>query len=48
MSFDDCARKFRDCAQDLKDDRKDKVIELVGKLEKSKDVTEIIRLLDIE
>jgi 2-methylcitrate dehydratase PrpD len=45
MSFEDCARKFADCAKDLDADRIDKIIQLVGKLEQLEDIREIIRLL---
>jgi 2-methylcitrate dehydratase PrpD len=45
MSFEDCARKFRDCAKSLDDRRIEKIIELVGQLERLEDVQEIIRLL---
>jgi 2-methylcitrate dehydratase PrpD len=45
MSFEDCARKFRDCAKSLDAGRMEQVIELVGRLERLDDVQEIIRLL---
>jgi 2-methylcitrate dehydratase PrpD len=45
MSFEDCARKFADCAKSLEAERVDKAIQLVGKLEQLKDIREIIRLL---
>jgi len=45
MSFDDCARKFADCAKDLGAAKIEKVIELVGQLERVEDIREIIRLL---
>lgn len=45
MSFDDCARKFVDCAKSLDADRVDKIIQLVGKLEQLEDIRGIIRLL---
>lgn len=49
MSFDDCARKFRDCSsyptKRLPEQRIEKIIELVGHLEELKDVGEIMKLL---
>jgi 2-methylcitrate dehydratase PrpD len=48
MSFDDCARKFRDCAKDLGDENIDKVIELINDLEKITDIRKLINLLSLE
>jgi 2-methylcitrate dehydratase PrpD len=48
MSFDDCAVKFRDCAQRIGGARMDKVIELVGRLESLEDVTDIMKQLVLE
>jgi len=45
MSFDNCARKFRDCARKLDPAKAENVIELVGRLERLEDALEIIRLL---
>jgi len=49
MTFEDCAVKFRECAscsiKPLPADTVDRVIEMVGRLEKLDDATEIIRLL---
>ena len=49
MSFDDCARKFRDCfsysASKLSHQQVGKVIDLVGQLEELEDVGEIMKLL---
>ncbi len=49
MTFDDCARKLRECSphsiKPLSTGTVDKVIELVGKLEKLEDATEIIKLV---
>ncbi len=49
MTFEDCTVKFRECAacsiKPLPADTVDKVIEMVGQLEKLPDATEIIRLL---
>jgi 2-methylcitrate dehydratase PrpD len=45
MSFDDCARKFSDCAKALDKTKIEKIIELVGKLDRLNDFREIIRLL---
>jgi 2-methylcitrate dehydratase PrpD len=49
MTFEDCTKKFRECAacsiKPLSADTVDKVIEMVARLEKLNDATEIIRLL---
>jgi 2-methylcitrate dehydratase PrpD len=45
MSFDDCARKFTDCANNLDSNNIERIIELVGRLEQLDDIQEIIRLL---
>jgi len=45
MSFEDCARKFRDCAKDLGAGRSERTIESVRQLERLDDIREIIRLL---
>jgi 2-methylcitrate dehydratase PrpD len=49
MSFDDCAKKFRDCSsypvRKLPKKRIEGAIELIGQLEQVKDVGEITRLL---
>jgi 2-methylcitrate dehydratase PrpD len=48
MRFDDCAAKFRDCAQfagALSEDRMERVIEKVGNLEGVEDIGEVIALL---
>ena len=45
MSFEDCARKFADCAKSLDEGRIDEIIRLVGKLEQLEDIGTIIRLL---
>jgi 2-methylcitrate dehydratase PrpD len=45
MSFEDCARKFSDCAKNLEAGRAERIIELVGKLEQIEDIGEIIHLL---
>ncbi len=49
MTFEDCAAKFRECAagsiKPLADDRVAMVIELIGRLERLDDATEIIRLV---
>ena len=49
MTFEDCMKKFRECAacsiKPLPADTVDKVIEMVGRLEKLDDATKIIRLL---
>ena len=49
MSFDDCAKKFRDCSSypvsRLSNKQIEKVIELVGQFEQLKDVGEIMKVL---
>ena len=49
MTFEDCTKKFRECAacsiKPLPSDKVEKVIEMVSQLEKLDDATEIIRLL---
>jgi len=49
MTFEDCTKKFRECAtcsvKPLPTGTVDKVIEMVGQLEKLDDATEIIRIL---
>lgn len=49
MTFEDCAAKFRECAacsiKPLPVDKAEKVVELVGQLERLDDATEIIQML---
>jgi hypothetical protein len=49
MNFEDCTKKFRECAafaiKPLPSDNIDKVIEMVASLEKLDDAAEIIRIL---
>jgi 2-methylcitrate dehydratase PrpD len=45
MSFDDCARKFRNCGKDLEPARVEKIIELAAKLERLEDVRELTGIL---
>jgi len=45
MSFEDCARKFADCAKGLDSRRIEKIIERVGRLERLDDIREMIGLL---
>ena len=45
MSFDDCVRKFKDCAKGLDTGRIERIVQLVGELEQLNDAREIIRLL---
>jgi 2-methylcitrate dehydratase PrpD len=45
MSFEDCARKFRDCAKSLDPGCVEKTIQLVGQLEHLDDIRELILLL---
>jgi 2-methylcitrate dehydratase PrpD len=48
MSFGDCARKFRDCAKNLNDNKNSKVIELINDLEKVADIKKLISLLSLK
>ena len=45
MSFEDCARKFADCAKSLDARRIDRIIQMVGELERLENIQEIISLL---
>jgi 2-methylcitrate dehydratase PrpD len=45
MSFEDCARKFADCAKSLDAKRVERIIQLVEQLERLDDIREIIHLL---
>ena len=49
MNFEDCTKKFRECAafaiKPLSKDTIDKTIDMIARLEKLDDATEIIRLL---
>jgi 2-methylcitrate dehydratase PrpD len=49
MTYNDCAKKFRECAVNsrkaIKRDQVENVIELIGRLERLDDASEIIRLL---
>lgn len=49
MTFEDCTKKFRECAacsiKPLSEDKVEKVIDMIDRLEKLDDATEIIRLL---
>jgi 2-methylcitrate dehydratase PrpD len=52
MSFDDCTRKFRNCASypasKLSDDQIERVVELAEQMERLDDVGEIMRLLTLK
>lgn len=48
MTFEDCSRKFRDCAKRLGNGKMDKVIEMVGHLDELSDVGELFPLLSFE
>ena len=52
MSFDDCTRKFKNCASypasKLSDDQVERVVELTEQMERLDDVGEIMRLLTIK
>ena len=43
--FEDCAKKFADCAKNLEAKRIERIIQLVGRLEQLEDIREIIGLL---
>jgi 2-methylcitrate dehydratase PrpD len=49
LSFDDCVRKFFDCAaraaRQIPEDGLNRVVEMIGRLEEAGDATEIIRLV---
>jgi 2-methylcitrate dehydratase PrpD len=45
MSFEDCARKFTDCAKSLEPKRIQRIIQLIGELERLDNIQEIIGLL---
>ena len=47
MSFDDCARKFSDCAHRIGNEKIDRIIETVSTLEKKTNVSELIDLLTV-
>ena len=48
MTFDDCARKFRDCAKQLSKEQTDRVVELIGRLEQVADIRGLVNLLRLE
>ncbi len=48
MSFEDCAQKFRDCANDLDRGRTERIIELIGRLEQTPDIRELVSMLSLE
>jgi 2-methylcitrate dehydratase PrpD len=48
MTFEDCSRKFRDCAKQLGDEKKDKVMEMVGQLDKLSHIGELFPLLSFD
>jgi 2-methylcitrate dehydratase PrpD len=48
MTFEDCSRKFRDCAKRLGHEKMDKVIEVVGRLDELSDVDELFPLLSFD
>ena len=45
MSFEDCARKFADCAKDLDSERVERIVQMVAQLERLEDIGEMIKLL---
>jgi 2-methylcitrate dehydratase PrpD len=47
MSFDDCARKFKDCARMLPDEQINRAIELIGNLEELEDIGDLVELLTL-
>jgi 2-methylcitrate dehydratase PrpD len=48
MTFEDCSRKFRDCARQLGNEKTDKVIEMVGQLDKLPDIGDLFPLLSFD
>ena len=48
MTLEDCSRKFRDCAKRLGNEKMDRVIEMVGRLDESSDVDELFPLLNFD
>jgi 2-methylcitrate dehydratase PrpD len=48
MSFDDCGKKFRDCARLLNEDQINRAIDGIERLEKVKDISEIIGFMRIK
>ncbi len=48
MTFEDCSRKFRNCAKRLGDEKMDKVIEMVRRLDKLSDIGELFPLLNFD
>jgi 2-methylcitrate dehydratase PrpD len=48
MTFEDCSRKFRDCAKRLGNEKIDKVIEMVGQLDELSDVDGLFPLLNFD
>jgi 2-methylcitrate dehydratase PrpD len=45
MSFEDCARKFKDCAKTLAAGRIERIIQMIGELERLENTQELIHLL---
>jgi 2-methylcitrate dehydratase PrpD len=45
MSYEDCARKFADCAKALGPGRTERVVQMIGELERQENIQEIIHLL---
>lgn len=48
MTLEDCSRKFKDCAKRLGDEKIDRVIEMVGRLDELSDIDEIFPLLSFD
>ena len=48
MTLEDCSRKFRDCAKRLGDEKMDRVVEMVGRLDELVDVDELFPLLSFD
>jgi 2-methylcitrate dehydratase PrpD len=48
MTLEDCSRKFRDCAKRLGDEKTNRIIEMVGRLDELSDVDELFPLLSFD
>jgi 2-methylcitrate dehydratase PrpD len=46
MSFEDCARKFEDCAKHLNSKKVDRIIQMIGQLDRVEDIGDIIQLME--
>jgi hypothetical protein len=48
MTLEDCSRKFRDCAKRLDDEKIDRVIEMVGRLDELSNIDGLFPLLSFD